>query len=37
VVELGRSAGVGTPTIETVASLVRGRERLARRAVDLPL
>jgi 2-dehydropantoate 2-reductase len=31
VVELGRRAGVGTPTIETVAALVRGRERLAAR------
>jgi 2-dehydropantoate 2-reductase len=34
VVELGRRAGVGTPSIETVASLVRARERHAARRVS---
>jgi 2-dehydropantoate 2-reductase len=37
VVELGRRAGVGTPTIETVASLVRARERLARPMAGAPV
>jgi 2-dehydropantoate 2-reductase len=37
VIELGRRAGVGTPTIETIASLVRARERLARPAAGAPV